>query len=117
MFTFVCLDAGIDRYSTRALAWRSSTPTREAQFTGVMFTGLLTDHGIRISMDGKDCWCDNVFIERLSRSLKSEEEAVARARGLSRRRPRRRLRRMRNDGALAIARVVLTSAQTAQYFS
>ncbi len=31
------------------------------------------DHGIRISMDGKGCWRDNVFIERLWRSIKYEE--------------------------------------------
>ena len=37
------------------------------------FTGLLKDHGIRISMDGNYAWCDNVFIERLWRSVKYEE--------------------------------------------
>jgi putative transposase len=34
---------------------------------------LLVDHGIRISMDGRGCWRDNVFVERLWRSLKYEE--------------------------------------------
>ncbi len=35
--------------------------------------GLLKDHGIQISMDGKGSWRDNVFIERLWRSVKYEE--------------------------------------------
>jgi putative transposase len=43
-----------------------------AQFTSFVFTGVLRDHGIRISMDGKGRWMDNVFIERLWRSLKYE---------------------------------------------
>ncbi len=37
------------------------------------FIGLLDSHGIRISMDGKGCWRDNVFVERLWRSIKYEE--------------------------------------------
>ena len=44
-----------------------------AQFTSAAFTGLLTSHGIQISMDGHGCWRDNIFIERLWRSLKYEE--------------------------------------------
>ena len=51
---------------------RSSTPTR-ARSSSTAFTGLLLDHGIRISMDGKGCWRDNIFVERLWRSLKYEE--------------------------------------------
>ena len=43
------------------------------QFTSQEFTGLLKDHGIQISMDGKGCWRDNVFVERFWRSLKYEE--------------------------------------------
>ena len=43
------------------------------QFTSQEFTGLLTDHGIQISMDGTGRWRDNVFVERLWRSLKYEE--------------------------------------------
>ena len=43
------------------------------QFTGSAFTRLLHEHGILISMDGKGCWRDNVFIERVLRSLKYEE--------------------------------------------
>ena len=43
-----------------------------SQFTSFAFTGLLKDNGIAISMDGKGRWMDNVFIERLWRSLKYE---------------------------------------------
>jgi len=43
-----------------------------SQFTSEEFTGVLSDAGIRISMDGKGRWMDNVFIERLWRSLKYE---------------------------------------------
>ena len=57
-----------------------------AQFTSEAFTGALKAAGIRISMDGKGRWVDNVFVERLWRSLKYEEvylkayETVAEAR-------------------------------------
>ncbi len=44
-----------------------------AQFTSAAFTGLLLDHGIQISMDGLGCWRDNIFVERLWRTLKYEE--------------------------------------------
>ncbi len=44
-----------------------------SQFTGSSFIGVLDSHGIRISMDGKGCWRDNVFVERLWRSIKYEE--------------------------------------------
>ena len=44
-----------------------------AQFTGEAFTGLLEQHGIRISMDGKGSYNDNLFIERLWRTVKYEE--------------------------------------------
>ena len=44
-----------------------------AQFTSAAFTGVLTAAGIRISMDGRGRWMDNVFIERLWRSLKYED--------------------------------------------
>jgi putative transposase len=43
------------------------------QFTGAAFTGVLLDAGVRISMDGRGRWMDNVFIERLWRSLKYED--------------------------------------------
>ncbi len=44
-----------------------------SQFTSNDFTGLLLKHGIQISMDGKGAWCDNVFVERLWRSIEYEE--------------------------------------------
>jgi putative transposase len=44
-----------------------------AQFTGEAFLGVLEQHKIRISMDGKGRWRDNVFVERLWRSVKYEE--------------------------------------------
>ena len=44
-----------------------------SQFTGAAFTGLLASNGIAISMDGKGAWRDNVFVERLWRSVKYEE--------------------------------------------
>ena len=43
-----------------------------SQFTGAAFTGVLIGAGVRISMDGRGRWMDNVFIERLWRSLKYE---------------------------------------------
>ena len=51
----------------------SQFTSQGSQFSSSAFTGLLLDHGIRISMDGKGCWRDNVFIERVWRSIKYEE--------------------------------------------
>jgi putative transposase len=95
---FVYLAAVIDWFSRRVLAWRlsidmavdfcleaveeaiarHSTPDifntdQGSQFTSLAFTGLLTDNGIAISMDGKGAWRDNVFVERVWRSVKYEE--------------------------------------------
>jgi len=44
-----------------------------SQFTSAAFTGVLMAAGVRISMDGRGRWMDNVFIERLWRSLKHED--------------------------------------------
>jgi putative transposase len=44
-----------------------------SQFTSVDFTRVLLDNGVAISMDGKGAWRDNVFVERLWRSVKYEE--------------------------------------------
>ena len=44
-----------------------------SQFTSEAFTGVLSKHDIKISMDGKGSWRDNVFVERLWKSLKYEE--------------------------------------------
>ena len=95
---FVYLVAVMDWATRKVLSWRVSntlTPdfcldaVREAiahygcpeifntdqgsQFTSGEFTGLLKEHGIKISMDGKGCWRDNVFVERLWKSVKYEE--------------------------------------------
>ena len=62
-----------------------------SQFTSLAFTERLNSEGIAISMDGRGCWRDNVFVERLWRSVKYEEvylrayETVSQAReGISR---------------------------------
>ena len=44
-----------------------------SQFTSAAFTGALAEAGVAISMDGRGRWMDNVFIERLWRSLKYED--------------------------------------------
>jgi putative transposase len=44
-----------------------------SQFTSAAFTGVLIEAGVRISMDGRGRWMDNVFIERVWRSLKYED--------------------------------------------
>jgi putative transposase len=95
---FVYLTAVVDLFSRRVLAHRISITMEAAfcvealeealakhgrpeifntdqgsQFTGVEFTGVLLKHGVAISMDGKGAWRDNVFVERLWRSVKYEE--------------------------------------------
>jgi putative transposase len=109
---FVYLAAVVDIFSRRVLSHRVSI-TMEAdfcvealdealakhgrpeifntdqgsQFTSVAFTGVLRDQGVSISMDGKGAWRDNVFVERLWRSVKYEEvylrayDSVSEARG------------------------------------
>jgi putative transposase len=95
---FVYLAVVLDWFTRRVLSWRVSitmeaafcVETLEAalakhgkpqifntdqgsQFTGAAFTGILANNGIAISMDGKGAWRDNVFVERLWRSVKYEE--------------------------------------------
>ena len=95
---FVYLTVVLDWFSRRVLSWRVSITMEAAfcvealedalarhgkpdifntdqgsQFTGTAFTGALADNGIAISMDGKGAWRDNVFVERLWRSVKYEE--------------------------------------------
>ena len=43
-----------------------------SQFTSDAFTGVLKEHSVKISMDGKGCYRDNSFVERLWRSVKYE---------------------------------------------
>ena len=68
-FCIAAVDEAIARYGRPEIF----NTDQGAQFTSTAFTGLLLDHGIRISMDGKGCWRDNSFVERLWRSLKYEE--------------------------------------------
>jgi putative transposase len=95
---FVYLAVVLDWLSRRVLTWRLSITMEAAfcvealeealarhgkpgifntdqgsQFTGAAFTGALAGNGIAISMDGKGAWRDNVFVERLWRSVKYEE--------------------------------------------
>jgi putative transposase len=97
-FDFVYLAAVVDWFSRRVLAWKLSI-TREtafciealedalsmnekpeilntdqgSQFTSEPFTARLKKEGISISMDGKGRWRDNVFVERIWKSVKYEE--------------------------------------------
>ena len=55
--------------------WRSHeicNADQGCQFTSFGFTGLLKDNDIRISLDGRGCWRDNIMLERLRRTLKYE---------------------------------------------
>ena len=95
---FVYLVAVVDWFSRKILAWRLSITMDSAfcieaveealakhgkpeifnsdqgsQFTSFAFTELLKGHAIAISMDGKGAWRDNVFVERLWRTIKYEE--------------------------------------------
>jgi putative transposase len=66
-----CLEA-LDRALSRGKPDIFNTD-QGSQFTSREFTGLLLDRGIRISMDGKGRAFDNIFIERLWRSVKYED--------------------------------------------
>lgn len=95
---FVYLAVVLDWFSRRVLSWRLSitmdagfcvealeealashgkpeifNTDQGSQFTGASFTGVLAANDIRISMDGKGAWRDNVFVERLWRTIKYEE--------------------------------------------
>lgn len=95
---YVYLTAVIDWYSRKVLSWRVSTTMdvllcttvleealekfgkpeifntdQGSQYTSNEFTSILKEQGIRISMDGKGRALDNVFVERLWRSVKQEE--------------------------------------------
>lgn len=95
---FLYLVAVMDWYSRKVLSWRLSitmdvefcvaamheaivrygvpeivNTDQGSQFTSYEFTELLKSQDIRISMDGRGRWLDNVFIERLWRSVKHEE--------------------------------------------
>jgi putative transposase len=95
---FVYLTVVLDWFSRRVLSWRVSismevdfcleaveealarhgkpeifNTDQGSQFTSAPFTGLLSGNRIAISMDGRGAWRDNVFVERLWRSVKYEE--------------------------------------------
>jgi putative transposase len=95
---FVYLAAVVDWCTRRVISWRLSitletnfciealeealssnekpeifNTDQGSQFTSDDFTGLLKKHGIKISMDGKGRWRDNVFVERVWKSIKYEE--------------------------------------------
>jgi putative transposase len=67
-----CLDA-LDEALARFGKPEIFNTDQGSQFTSTVFTGRLEAAGIRISMDGRGRWLDNVFVERLWRSLKYEE--------------------------------------------
>ena len=68
-FCIEALEEAITRYGTPEIF----NTDQGSQFTSAEFTGVLKAHDIRISMDGKGCWRDNVFVERLWKSVKYEE--------------------------------------------
>ena len=95
---FIYLTVIMDWYSRKVLSWRLSNSMdtsfcidaleeaiyrygrpiifntdQGSQYTSEAFTQVLKDNDIRISMDGKGAWHDNVFVERLWRSVKYEE--------------------------------------------
>jgi len=95
---FVYLAAVLDWATRRVLSWRLSNSLttdfcieavedalqrhgkpeifntdQGSQFTSTEFVNLIQGHGIRMSMDGKGRWVDNVFVERLWKSVKYEE--------------------------------------------
>jgi putative transposase len=95
---FIYLAAVVDWFSRRVLSWRLSitmdvsfciealeealsvnekpeifNTDQGSQFTSEVFTGRLKKEGIAISMDGKGRWRDNVFVERVWKSIKYEE--------------------------------------------
>jgi len=72
MTTDFCVEA-LDEALTRFGAPEIFNTDQGAQFTDSVFTDRLKAHGIAISMDGKRRWIDNVFIERLWRTVKYEE--------------------------------------------
>ena len=68
-FCVDALQAAVRRFGTPEIV----NTDQGAQFTSEVFTGVLKDHGIQISMHGKGRWVDNVFVERLWRSVKYED--------------------------------------------
>ena len=67
------MPATASRTCQRDAAHRRDNTDQGSQFTGQDFTGVLLKAGVAISMDGKGASPDNVFVERLWRSVKYEE--------------------------------------------
>ena len=72
MHADTCIDA-LEQAVTRYGAPQIMNTDKGSQFTSEGYIDVLKSNGIEISMDGKGCWRDNVFIERLWRSVKYEE--------------------------------------------
>ena len=68
-FCIEALEEALERYEAPDIF----NTDQGSQFTSEGFTGVLLSHGVSISMDGRGRWMDNVFIERLWRSVKYEE--------------------------------------------
>jgi len=73
METGLCLEALENALSATSRVPEIFNTDQGCQFTSVEWTGRLLDLGVKISMDGRERWMDNVFIERLWRSVKYEE--------------------------------------------
>ena len=71
MDTYFCLDAVNEAIEKHGCPKIMNTD-QGSQFTSPMFTQLLKDNDIQISMDGKGAWRDNVFVERLWKTIKYE---------------------------------------------
>jgi len=72
LYTSFCIDAleeALERYGHPAIF----NSDQGAQYISKIFTDVLKNKQIRISMDGKGAWRDNVFVEKLWSSIKSEE--------------------------------------------
>jgi putative transposase len=65
-FCLAAVQEASTRYGTPAIF----NTDQGGQCTSQEFTGLLKDHGIQLSMDGKGCWRGNVLVERLWKSIK-----------------------------------------------
>jgi putative transposase len=68
-FCITALQEAITKYGAPAIM----NSDQDSQFTSLEFTETLKAHSITISMDGKGCWRDNVFIERFWKSIKYED--------------------------------------------
>jgi putative transposase len=72
METSFCIEALDEALSTNEKPEIFNTD-QGSQFTSAQWIGVLENAGVAISMDGKGRWIDNIFIERLWRSVKYEE--------------------------------------------